>query len=270
MRILPLLACVACASAPTVSGHPVDLPPRPGDALAQAVHLLDRLAYGPSPADLQAVASLGAAGWISQQLTPDQIDDSAVDGKLRNLATLRMSTAELEAKFVPLQRRERLASEMNRFEMPREVTAELTAARLIRAVESRRQLHEVLLDFWFNHFNVSADKGAVRWMISPYEREALRPHLFGSFRTLLGAVAHHPAMLFYLDNWTSTREGFEAKVGKLGLNENYARELLELHTLGVEGGYAVLAEAVTAQLNPRNLEAVFPGYAGPTRAGLLG
>ena len=75
-------------------------------------------------------------------------------------------------------------------------------------------------------------------MVSPYEREAIRPHLFGSFRALLGAVAHHPAMLFYLDNWTSTREGFSLpKRGRLGLNENYARELLELHTLGVDGGY---------------------------------
>ena len=136
--------------------------------------------------------------------------------------------------------------------LPRQMGLELVAAKLIRATESRRQLQEVLLDFWFNHFNVAAQKGAVRWMLASYEQEALRPHLFGSFRELLGAVAHHPAMLFYLDNWTSTREGFDmaalrragapvpkklAEVGKLGLNENYARELLELHTLGVDGGY---------------------------------
>jgi uncharacterized protein (DUF1800 family) len=86
-----------------------------------------------------------------------------------------------------------------------------------------------MVDFWFNHFNVFSGKGQDRALLSSYERDAIRPHVFGNFRELLGATAKHPAMLFYLDNWLS-------KAG--GLNENYARELMELHTLGVDGGYS--------------------------------
>jgi uncharacterized protein (DUF1800 family) len=111
---------------------------------------------------------------------------------------------------------------------PERIVAELQAARLVRAVTSERQLQEVMVDFWFNHFNVFAPKGLVRWYVTDYERTVIRPHALGSFPDLLRASARHPAMLFYLDNWTS-RHG--------RLNENYARELLELHTLGVDGGY---------------------------------
>ena len=269
MRLLlpALLALLGCATAPSKASAPAGAatPSRPPDALAlpsvrwsaeeQAVHVLDRLAYGPSPEDLRGVEEVGPAAWIAWQLHPADIDDGAVEKRLSDFASLRMSTQELiesyprakkvaQAKGVTLEGkspeaiRAELSGMVNPFQLPRQVGAELVAARLIRASASRRQLQEVLVDFWFNHFNVSADKGAVRWMVSPYEREAIRPHLFGSFRELLGAVAHHPAMLFYLDNWASTREGFSApKRGRLGLNENYARELLELHTLGVDGGY---------------------------------
>jgi uncharacterized protein (DUF1800 family) len=153
----------------------------------------------------------------------------------------------------------------------RTVLTELTQARLLRAVESERQLQEVLTDFWFNHFNVFVGKGQVRQYLTAYEREAIRPHVLGRFRTLLGAVAHSPAMLFYLDNWQSATPNPPLVVGpgverqlenprltpeqrrrlmtrleqqrmqqarpQRGLNENYARELMELHTLGVDGGY---------------------------------
>ena len=98
-----------------------------------------------------------------------------------------------------------------------------------------------MVDFWLNHFNVYALKGPVRWMVPDYERRALRPHALGRFRDLVVATAQHPAMLYYLDNWLSTRDDFvlpPSRGGrKLGLNENYARELMELHTLGVDGGY---------------------------------
>ncbi len=104
----------------------------------------------------------------------------------------------------------------------------LAEAKLLRASESNRQLEEVLVDFWFNHFNIDASKGADRFLISQYERDAIRPHVLGKFRDLLEATATSPAMMFYLDNWQS-------KAG--ALNENYARELMELHTLGVDGGY---------------------------------
>jgi uncharacterized protein (DUF1800 family) len=153
---------------------------------------------------------------------------------------------------------------------------ELTQARILRATYSDRQLEEVMVDFWFNHFNVFAGKGTSRAFLPEYERDAIRPHALGSFRELLGAVAESPAMLFYLDNWMSadpksaerimearrdraTRRGaFGVRPARApggdqattpqsgralrvprrnGLNENYARELMELHTLGVDGGY---------------------------------
>jgi uncharacterized protein (DUF1800 family) len=128
------------------------------------------------------------------------------------------------------------------------VVQDLYEGKMYRAVYSERQLEEVLADFWFNHFNVYLDKGADRFLTTGYERDAIRPHVLGRFGDMLRATAEHPAMLFYLDNWQSVGEGSRAaqrgvamKSGgnnrKRGLNENYARELLELHTLGVDGGY---------------------------------
>ncbi|MBI3262712.1 MAG: DUF1800 domain-containing protein, partial [Acidobacteria bacterium] len=129
-----------------------------------------------------------------------------------------------------------------------EVLFEISEQKLVRAVESERQLQEVLVDFWFNHFNVFAGKGQVRSMLTSYERDTIRPHVFGKFRDLLGASAQAPAMLFYLDNWQSADPKMAERLDNVrrsqvvprrprGLNENYARELLELHTLGVDGGY---------------------------------
>ena len=144
------------------------------------------------------------------------------------------------------------------------VTEELIQAKLLRAIYSDRQLEEVMTDFWFNHFNVFIGKGADRYMLTSYERDVIRPHALGKFEDLLVATARSPAMLFYLDNWLSVgpnsdfangipkhngnynRRGFprqrpvpvkQAKGKRGGLNENYGRELMELHTLGVNGGY---------------------------------
>jgi uncharacterized protein (DUF1800 family) len=141
----------------------------------------------------------------------------------------------------------------------RQVIDDIEQAKLLRAVYSERQLEEVLVDFWFNHFNVFAGKGATRNYVGEYEREAIRPYVLGNFRDMLGATAKSPAMLFYLDNWLSSSENSERGMGQMrrrngqarannnaqppqqrrstGINENYARELLELHTLGVDGGY---------------------------------
>src|SRR6266852_1836650 len=164
--ITALAVCFGCASNPRIrtTGSP-SVPPRAVVAIPasnwgtkkQAVHVLNRLAFGPSPEDLALIQRLGVETWINKQLHPMQI------------------------------------------------TVELVGAKLVRATQSQRQLQEVLVNFWFNHFNVSADKGLVRWMASSYERDAIRPFIFGYFRTLLGATAHHPAMLFYLDNWLSVR-----------------------------------------------------------------
>ena len=123
------------------------------------------------------------------------------------------------------------------------VARDLMEAKVLRAVYSSRQLEEVLDDFWFNHFNVFLDKGADRYLITEYERDAIRPHVLGKFRDLLEATAKSPAMLFYLDNWQSVGpnaprpRNANAKQARRGLNENYGRELMELHTLGVNGGY---------------------------------
>ena len=122
------------------------------------------------------------------------------------------------------------------------VYRDLAEAKVLRAIYSNRQLEEQLDDFWFNHFNVFVDKGADRYLVTEYERDAIRPHVLGKFRDLLEATAKSPAMLFYLDNWQSVGPNAPQPRGqgnkaKRGLNENYGRELMELHTLGVDGGY---------------------------------
>ncbi len=127
------------------------------------------------------------------------------------------------------------------------ITQDLMEAKLLRAIYSNRQLDEVLTDFWYNHFNIFLDKGADRYLVGSYERDVIRPHALGKFEDLLVATAQSPAMLFYLDNVQSVdpraanlvqqRRGAGAAKPRQGLNENYARELMELHTLGVDGGY---------------------------------
>jgi uncharacterized protein (DUF1800 family) len=139
------------------------------------------------------------------------------------------------------------------------VTEELVEGKLLRAIYSERQLDEVMADFWFNHFNVFIGKGADRYLLTSYERDVIRPHALGKFEDLLVATAQSPAMLFYLDNWLSVGPNSDmangvpkhgsnrkwqrrhpqqqAKGKRIGLNENYGRELMELHTLGVNGGY---------------------------------
>ncbi|MGB7599594.1 MAG: DUF1800 domain-containing protein [Candidatus Sulfotelmatobacter sp.] len=140
------------------------------------------------------------------------------------------------------------------------VTVELAQAKLLRAIYSERQLEEVMTDFWFNHFNVFVDKGVDRLLVTSYERDVIRPHALGKFEDLLVATAKSPAMLFYLDNWLSVGPHSPQALGiplradgpyirppsarsngvkkRSGLNENYGRELLELHTLSVNGGYS--------------------------------
>ncbi|WP_223638318.1 DUF1800 domain-containing protein [Corallococcus sp. EGB] len=258
LPVWPLVAvCLSCASRSQLTAPGA---PAPFDE-ARAVHVLQRLAYGPSGRDLAEMKRLGVDGWVEAQLQPASGAPlpSGLEAKLQAFPTLGMSMAQLVEDY-PRPPPE-MPAEEKRERGPARVVFERSSARVLRAVESPRQLEEVLVDFWFNHFNVSEDKGAVRWLATSYERDAIRPHVFGTFRELLGATAHHPAMLFYLDNWRSTREGLsqeelrhprrfrrqaammedaedeEDAKPKLGLNENYARELLELHTLGVDGGY---------------------------------
>ncbi len=145
------------------------------------------------------------------------------------------------------------------------VTTDLSEAKILRAVYSEHQLQELLVDFWFNHFNVYVDKGSDRYSITSYERDAIRPHVFDKFYDLLLATAKSPAMLFYLDNWQSVGPDEKPRPNKngakRGLNENYGRELLELHTLGVDGGYT--------QQDVINVARCFTGWtiAGPKKGG---
>jgi len=219
---------------------------------AAIVHALSRLGFGPRPGDVDRVKAISLASWIERQLEPRRLDDRSTEQALAALPTLTMSIAELQSKYPRPTAREKA----NDFQMapralydrppqehrPIRIVAELQAARLVRAIESERQLEEVMVDFWFNHFNVHAAKGEVKWYVTSYERDVIRPHALGRFSDLLRGTATHPAMLFYLDNWLSTRSDFTMRFGpnrgkRAGLNENYARELMELHTLGVDGGY---------------------------------
>jgi uncharacterized protein (DUF1800 family) len=170
---------------------------------AAIVHALNRLTFGPRPGDVARVRARGLGRWIDDQLAPRALPDSSVAAP-------------------PMARRPE-PGELRR------LVAEAADAKLQRALHSDRQLEEVLVDFWFNHFNVFARKGPTALFVRDHEDRAIRPHVFGRFRDLLGATARSPAMLIYLDNWQSN--------DRRGLNENYARELLELHTLGVDGGY---------------------------------
>jgi uncharacterized protein (DUF1800 family) len=178
---------------------------------------LNRLTFGARPGDAARIRAAGLESWIDRQLDPKRIDDSAADMMVPALPTP-------PSEFATPQEARRFG---------RTAVQALAAAKVIRAVHSERQLEELLVDFWFNHFNVFAGKGRTGLYVPDYEREAIRPHVLGRFRDLLGATAKSPAMLFYLDNWMSAAPNS----GRRGLNENYARELLELHTLGVDGGY---------------------------------
>ncbi len=343
----------------------------------RVVHVLNRLAFGARPGDVERVRKLGVEAYIEQQLNPSKVDDAAAEARLRGFPTLGMSNSELLAKYPQpgqlLRRLERAgelppelaglvrprqqaqaqqqpaAGQMNApepnadaeraiaeamrppaqgqtpgamqddgnperrayrqaivrymrengLENPQRIMFELNAARVLRAVYSERQLQEVMVDFWTNHFNVFAQKGADRWFLTSYDRDVICPNALGNFRDLLEATAKSPAMLFYLDNFQSVspnaqgarrqlrrqqmdtdgagsmqpggrfggrrmRQG-EARQRRMereqrqqqqpqadgqmaaqpprpqrmrrGINENYARELMELHTLGVEGGY---------------------------------
>ena len=232
----------------------VTLPKSPLSEDQQITHTLNRLGYGPRPGDVERVRQMGLGRWIERQLEPGRISDDRVEAALQAFPTLTMPVPELvraypepDQKVLAKIRSGQMSQEEMRAMAPPEkrpfrIAAELQAAKLTRAVLSERQLEEVMTDFWFNHFNVDARKGAVKWMVADYERTAIRPHALGKFRDLLLATAHHPAMLFYLDNWMSTKADFvpvagPAKGRRLGLNENYAREIMELHTLGVDGGY---------------------------------
>ncbi|HVR38869.1 MAG TPA: DUF1800 domain-containing protein [Thermoanaerobaculia bacterium] len=208
----------------------------------RATHALNRLAFGARPGDVERVLQLGVDRWIEQQLHPERISDRVLEARLAQYDTLTMSNEEIVEQYAKplLEARRARKSKDDPDEIaklrrmippdrrPRKLIEELSAQRILRAAESERQLNEVMVDFWMNHFNVFAGKGVDRFLLTSYERDTIRPRIWGHFDDLVLATAKAPAMLFYLDNARS-RNG--------AINENYARELMELHTLGVDGGY---------------------------------
>jgi len=191
-------------------------------------NVLSRAGYGQDSWSRARIAQLGAADYVEEQLHPDAIPDPELDALLAPLSTLGLSFRELREHY---HGRDDAVGPIHR------PLQELVEAKVLRAVVSRRQLEAVLTDFWFDYFNVNASDGLVRWAVVPYERDAIRPHVLGRFEDMLRAVASSTAMLFYLDNYLSTREGFRIGRRVLGLNENYGRELLELHSVGVEANF---------------------------------
>jgi uncharacterized protein (DUF1800 family) len=219
-----------------------------------ALHVLNRLAYGPRPGDVDSLARTGVMRWIEQQLDFERVRDDRLAGRERAFKLLTYDREELAQRYGDAvrerQRMQREMAESGDTTRPRgagpmrefrELGGELQQLAVVRAVLSERQLREVMVDFWSNHFNVFVGKGADRFLTPSYIEETIRPHALGRFEDLLIATARSPAMLFYLDNAQSIASGASPPRARprapRGLNENYARELLELHTLGVDGGY---------------------------------
>jgi uncharacterized protein (DUF1800 family) len=283
------------------------------------LHAMNRLAYGPRPGDVEQVRRLGLEKWIEQQLHPETINDADLNLRLERYPTLAMSSQRLLEEFphpdqnakqqgltkeqakqqyeeqqkAKQQQAEsqiivtgndnldKAQQQLAKLQGPNRIIAELSMAKVDRAVYSNRQLEAVMEDFWFNHFNVFANKGDDKWFLTAYERDTIRPHAMGKFSELLLATAKSPAMLYFLDNYLSADPAAVARQQALknfrrsryqgafaggsmptpgtfpgpatsgpvpapdvapkkpdrGLNENYGREVMELHTVGVDAGY---------------------------------
>lgn len=288
----------------------------------QIIHFLNRTSFGAKPGDVERINKIGIKQYLEQQLNADSINDAVAEQKVDDLEIFKMTTAEVFAKYPnptgllrqlegnrsrrsnqtnstaeaapsadeQRQRRQKLQEYYQKYDLKPagQLMPQITANRVLRAVYSERQLQEVMVDFWQNHFNVYSGKAAVRWYIPSYERDVLRKNALGNFKDLVVGTAQHPAMLFFLDNFESVspntqqnsrgntrlqqavrnggvtprmREQIKKRQNitdaeldrrieqakrqnqqaeqrpRRGLNENYARELMELHTLGVDGGY---------------------------------
>src|SRR5262245_58946829 len=252
--LLTIGLCASCAadrplpkSSPAPAAVSPKAPPKlPSDRNA-ALHALDRFAFGPSKSDLERIRAHGLEAWFETQLEPAALSDDEAEAALAPYRPALASALEVLEDFalddvadnsmddddVDPKRR----SLSKRIDFKR-VAASVTMAELVRHVLSARQVQEVMVDFWTNHFNVFARKGPIKVMSGDYVETAIRPYALGRFEELLLATARHPAMLVYLDNAQSVAPGSGGKRAKnRGLNENYASELVELHTLGVDGGY---------------------------------
>ncbi|MEO5911193.1 MAG: DUF1800 domain-containing protein [Pelobium sp.] len=252
-----------------------------------AVHLLNRFTYGVKKGDIDQVIKIGLHKWFEQQLDAKLNDDSLND-RLKQFDAIDLSNEEASIAFPKAatvlrmaikdgsidkdsvnkgdkkEYREKLMVYMKEkgIKPPQELQRQFINQKILRATYTNNQLQEVMTDFWFNHFNVSMTKNDCAPFIPAYERDVIRPNVFGKFDQLLIATAQSPAMLFFLDNFSSSGANVpltastmmngsvnenlkrvaalkkqQANKKNQGLNENYAREVMELHTLGVDGGY---------------------------------
>lgn len=212
-----LAATAAAGCSPLIDqlaheGLPESLNPPGGGTRHPIAHLLNRATYGPRPGQIENVERMGRNQWLNQQLNYRDIDDNRLDWRLRRYDSLN---------FIP--------KDLLSFEGDADyIAGEVAQATLVRAVFSRRELYEVMVGFWSDHFSIYHFKDECEFLKTVDDREVIRPHALGKFYNLLRASAHSPAMLFYLDNTVNEQSA---------PNENYAREIMELHTLGVEGGY---------------------------------
>jgi uncharacterized protein (DUF1800 family) len=238
----------------------------------QAIHVLNRLAFGPTLEDFHRVKAIGVDRYVAEQLAPESIPEPfELSWRLAAFDTLKYNAVQLRRLYGPLPsiRGFKLPPEFikAREERARAIVREAAQARILRAVLSQRQLQEVMVDFWFNHFNVFAGKDLDDLWIGDYEQRAIRPFVLGRFRDLLFAATKHPAMLVYLDNTLSASPASPGgRNSKVGLNENFAREVMELHTLGADGGYSeedvvTLARILTGWRVNRPGSREFPEYA---------
>lgn len=198
----------------------------------KALHVLNRFAYGPAYGQLEKMSPItdqSLEQWFEDQMSQTNANEALLSEKLKSLKSLKYTNREMLKRF-PLKAM--MVSPAVEGEDvgggPRTILKELSAQKVVRGVNAENQFEEVMVGFWFNHFNIHFDKGLSHKFLTSYERDVIRPHVFGKFEDLLSAVVKSPAMLAYLDNFKSNKDE---------INENYARELLELHTLGVDGGY---------------------------------
>jgi uncharacterized protein (DUF1800 family) len=249
-----LLSASPLAHVGTASAQPINVSALP-KTVSVAAHLINRLGFGPRPGDLENIAA-NPSGWIEQQLNPSElILPSSLLARLPEANFARAHPSFLMKEFRDILRVNNNAQAQmvavnpnatpnNNAETQTElvkfvlnVARPALETRLLSALESPKQLQEVMVDFWFNHFNVFQGKNLLRVLTGHYEHFAIRPFAMGKFSDLLHASARHPAMLYYLDNAQSVASNLGSSTSIRGLNENYARELMELHTLGVNGGY---------------------------------
>jgi uncharacterized protein (DUF1800 family) len=257
---LATLALAGCASAPQIPLHAAGSPDMPW---------LERLTFGVNSAVLAQYRKLGRDGFLDAQLhAPDEHLPEAVSQQIAQLPIAQLDAARLVLGIAAEQKRinglpdgpQKQAARQALNDQGNQAAYEARRRELLRAIYSPAQLKEQMVWFWLNHFSVYEQKANVRWLIGDYSERAIRPHALGHFRDLVMATLEHPAMLQYLDN---------AQNAAGHINENYARELMELHTLGVDAGYSqhdvqelarVLTGVGIAGAEPPHLRPELRGY----------